>query len=703
MRVRTMLLLAWSCAWLGLVQGCEAGPAPAATRAGGPAAGGGQGVAGSPETGPHGGSVGPAGAAAADPVAPDAGAPTLDEPSVEEAQASGGVGFQLRDATPYPRLGAPAVLDTEHDRMIVYGGGGNDVWILPLSGPDAERWRILPVRGDHPPAHIVRSLIGPFDSAVYDPVRRSMILAVTRVATGTSPDGHSEVWELSLEDTPRWHELAQLDSPEGLELQGARVVLDASAHRLLLFGGSQGHTGLWSLSLDDEPSFSRLASGPDASTGAFFGPHSLALDAARDRVLLFGALPRDPTVWAFDLAEGRWQSLGVGGSAASSYGVATVLDAARDRLVVLGGDEQYGVVATFDLETNTWVDHPSAHSDAWSSPSAVLDAERGRILAFGGLSDLPLGETWALSLSDLEWSQLGAPSAEALPNDGERSSVYDPVRDAIVSFGSLYDSGSYARALHGSGGFRPLPALDTPMVSWPAVIYDSVDEAIVTFGGYAIEESSQLSILRSAPADGDWRALDAGDGPGARSRHVMVYDREGQRAIVFAGWRNSSYPPAERFSDVWTLALGAENAWSVLRPSGDPPGEGEGYVGVFDDAGRRLVVFRGGITSTLSLGDDPRWQRVEARGTPPIPADTSSVSALYDALGQRMLLFEVATDGTRVSALDLGDTPTWHAFCPDTIVPALAGSASAELVPDGVFLAVGDAAWRFDLSTPYCE
>src|SRR5687767_14476616 len=72
-------------------------------------------------------------------------------------------GWSIRDRTPYPRVGHSAVFDEEGDRMIVFEGGANDTWELPLSGLNANVWRELIAAGDHPPPHGYR--VGVADSA----------------------------------------------------------------------------------------------------------------------------------------------------------------------------------------------------------------------------------------------------------------------------------------------------------------------------------------------------------------------------------------------------------------------------------------------------------------------------------------------------------------------------------------------------------
>lgn len=703
----TRTALALLLVFVGASSGCASSsandPTPAAENAGGYAVDGNT----DPETPPGADdATATAGEAGSDPV--DSGTDRESSPETPDAATgdaqSSGVGFELRGSVPYPRMGATVVIDTEHDRMIAYGGAGNDAWQLPLSGTDANRWRPLPVRGQHPPAHSVDGLLGPTDSAVYDAARKSMIVCVTSTSSATSTVQTTEIWELALDDVPRWSKLATLEPPDGAELQGARVVLDPTRHRLLLLGGTTERTGLWSLSLDDSPTFTRVGPDPDWVSPVFYGTHTLLLDEPRNRLVLFGAFPRDPTMWAFDLNAETWQKIGSGAQAAYSYGLAALVDAARDRIVAIGGDEQYGVFSTYGLGDGEWKDHASAQSDLWSLPSAVLDAERDRVIVFGGaVLGQELNETWALALDTLDWTQLNDVSTQRDVGAYDRTPSYDPVRDIVVSFGGTDSPRTYAYDAAGpSDEWTALSVGFTPAISRPAAIYDPLGEATLSVGSSSDGTSFELARLPSADG-GIWQTLDAGPGPSARAGFAMAYDSTGKRAIVFGGV-DTVFPGLAPLSDAWALSLGASPAWSQLTPSGTPP-IGGSYQGIYDAEGERMIVFHGGITSALSLAGEPRWERLETRGTTPVPGEYSATAVLHDADGRRMILLVLDTTGTRAFALALDGSLTWHAFCPDTVTPAhslIRPDTHAVLVPDGVFLSVSGASWRFDLATPYC-
>lgn len=136
------------------------------------------------------------------------------------------------------------------------------------------------------------------------------------------------------------------------------------------------------------------------------------------------------------------------------------------------------------------------------------------------------------------------------------------------------------------------------------------------------------------------------------------------------------------------------------------PGDGNGFLGVYDVEGRRLIVFRDGPSFALSLDGTPHWEQLTTVGAAPEPGFAGGMAALYDREGRRMLVFVLASEGTSVHALSLDETLAWHRFCPDTVTPApalLEQPLHPVLQADGVYLAVGAATWRFELATPYCD
>lgn len=640
---------------------------------------------------------------------------TTDTGSESEDQ---GGGWSIRDNVPYGRSGHAAILDEQGDRMIVFGGAGNDTWELPLSGPHANVWSELVVKGEHPPVHSYGSSTFA-DSAVYDPAGQRMLVLLNPTPVTATENPVVELWELSLSGTPKWKRLVTAGPDPGVEVQSGRVVLDRDANRLFIVGGALEKTGVWTLSLADTPTWSRFADTPAGDLGQFYVGHTLLFDAERGQLVLFGGYPDVQRIWGLSLATGEWTLIDEGDLASGSSGAAA-LDAEHDRIVIFGAD-QNPPVRLFSLTEHAWGD-AKASADAWSLGSAgAVDAQRGRILYFSGFTGKQGGglevanTTWTFSLDDLVLTELLPATRHSDLALGERTAVWDPVRGAVVAFGGSVIGETSLHGITAVDGWSTASVGTTPTLTGMAAIYDPIDQAILAFGGRVSKDSNALMRLSSSPGAA-WETLAVDGAPTARAGAAAIYDPDNHRMIVDGGQSSGGKEPTP-LGDTWTLSLAGPPVWTQLTPSGDPP-ERYGHVAIHDPEGQRMI-FYGGNTGwgdktidlwSLSLTGEPTWTRLKEAGKNPGPIIGGS--AVYDPDGHRMIVVDVASSLTsrpaRVLALELDDeTPTWHRFCtPGLNLSDVYGDATevgAVLVDDGLFVSISGGAFRFDLQTDYCD
>ena len=231
-----------------------------------------------------------------------------------------------------------------------------------------------------------------------------------------------------------------------------------------------------------------------------------------------------------------------------------------------------------------------------------------------------------------------------------------------------------------------------------------------------------LSLLAATPLGGPSPA--AAEAPGRwpassylpywRRSHSTIYDAANSRLILFGGWNGRRL-----FNDVWALdlTLGAE-AWVQLQPAGVRPAPRAGHTAVYDAAGGRMILFGGrsaggDLADTWALDLTPgaeAWAQLQPAGS--LPTARSSHTAVYDAGGQRMILFAGVSKGQFLAdtwALDL--TPgaeTWQALSPSGgPPPARAGHTAVYDAANGrmiLFAGVGSGSlladlWALDLAS----
>jgi len=231
---------------------------------------------------------------------------------------------------------------------------------------------------------------------VYDPSGDRLI-----VHGGESPGGvrYSDVWSLSLTGTPAWSALAPTGTPPiGRSRHGA--VYDPARDRMVLFGGSSliapyHQNDAWSLSLSGPPAWTALtpAGTPPSRRQAL----SVALDAARDRMLVFGGLADQPPilnndVWALNLSGATaWDSLEIAVGPPPRHLSVMVCDPARDRLLMFGGyadsQERAGDLWSLSLAgTPVWTAlQPDGATDPDAGHAAIFDVAGDRMIKYGGV------------------------------------------------------------------------------------------------------------------------------------------------------------------------------------------------------------------------------------------------------------------------------------------------------------------------------
>lgn len=282
------------------------------------------------------------------------------------------------------------------------------------------------------------------------------------------------------------------------------------------------------------------------------GPAS-AYDSESDRVILFGdpdGLGDGTETWAYDLNANRWTELRPARSPPPVKYPGMAYDAGSDRIILFGGlygrgflnERSLGETWSYDLNANTWtnltrpVGPPPRHA-----AEIAYDAESDRIVLFGGSVTKPmdsltfLNDTWAYDFDTNSWTNLTAAVGPPVHLAGDM--VYDSVRDRIVTIpgGSerdlwLYD---YNENLWTN---RSVSSPSPPCCN--RAVYDTRSDRIVSFGSIEVPAPPGASGPSTWVYDidaGSWDRRAPFPAPSLRQLHVMAYDSESDRAIVFGG------------------------------------------------------------------------------------------------------------------------------------------------------------------------
>jgi hypothetical protein len=558
--------------------------------------------------------------------------------------------------TPAPgRYGHSVIYDPVRDRMIVFGGftgGGraNDVWTLSLSGTPA--WAELAPSGGPPSERREHT-------AIYDPVRDRML-----VYGGDDINGSlTNMWALSLSGDPEWEFVFGTGGPPAPR-HDHTAIYDPVRDRMVVFGGynpSIGHLNdTWALSLAGSPAWSLLA--PSGTPPAARSGAAATYDPVRDRMVVFAGLStsgRENDVRALSLSgTPAWSALvPAGGPPPQRFNHTMIYDPVRDHLVAFGGN------ATGRFLNDVWrMSLPG--SPAWAEltpaggpPSgrmgamAAYDPVRERMLVFGGIGVAGItSDVWALSLTgELSWTEL-APTGT--PPDGRSMGavVYDALRDRLVLFGgasggTYYDE-VWSLTLSETPAWTPLSPTGTPPIGRHlfTAIYDPARDRIVIFGG---NDWSGLhgDVWALSLGASHWTELTpAGTSPTPRLGSVGIYDPVRDRMIVVGGWDGSFQ------NDVWAFGF-STGLWTELSPTGSAADLFAYGTGIYDPVRDRMVIFGGTAVSgrsnetwALSLGGTPNWAPLEPAAPP--PGEMYLQSAIYDPVGDRMVVFGGSNDSS---------------------------------------------------------
>lgn len=333
------------------------------------------------------------------------------------------------------------------------------------------------------------------------------------------------------------------------------------------------------------------------------------LDTARNRMVVFGGnhavammcnvpLPDiQDEVWAFQLDCNSWEPLAASGIGPRAR-FAVAHDTQRNRLLVFGGRERRNNayvnlrdVWALDLATDTWSELTTSGTQppARSSPVAVYDAVRDRLVIFGGNSSTSgltltgINDLYALDLATNTWTQLtptGAPS----PRLYHAAVVLD--REMVVYGGTPNFDGPYHEdtfALDLDQDTWRLVTANGPVARFGAELFaDASTGRVFMFGGHdGTNLGNRNDVWELNVGTGQWTNTRPGDTlsgqangqcdfppdfttiePGApERRYSFVRAQSSSHGYVFGGKTDCG-----AVNDVWSLEF-ASGTWTNLRPT----------------------------------------------------------------------------------------------------------------------------------------
>lgn len=179
--------------------------------------------------------------------------------------------------------------------------------------------------------------------------------------------------------------------------------------------------------------------------------------------------------------------------------------------------------------------------------------------------------------------------------------VYDSESDRIILFGGTYQSSTfYNETWIGNPGANTWQMM-SPTIAPPAraffyMAYDSESDRAILFGGApGTAANSFFDTWAYNYNSNTWENLtDANNHPQARSSHIMAYDSESDRIVLFGGGNLTA-----TFSDTWLYDYNT-NTWEMKNPAKSPPARCRHETAY--DSQSDIVIIYGGTTGPWTTG-----------------------------------------------------------------------------------------------------
>lgn len=269
--------------------------------------------------------------------------------------------------------------------------------------------------------------------------------------------------------------------------------------------------------------------------------HALAYDSKRARLVLFGGADESKVcgdTWEWNGK--KWTLVSPVGPDARTF-PALAYDSVRHRVVLFGGNrvlfgrrpaESRFLDDTWEWDGHRWTQIKAPGPRPRAEAAIAFDIKRGRVVLFGGYDRIDeklnrLGDTW--EWDGISWTQINV--AGPSPRNGA-ALVYDSVRERIVLFGGGTSTGVSGETWEWDGKeWKENREALTPGRFNPAMAFDAARRKVIRFGG----RYGGKPFGDTWEYDGKkWTQLTS-IGPTARNHSAMAYDSKRKTIVLFGG------------------------------------------------------------------------------------------------------------------------------------------------------------------------
>lgn len=500
--------------------------------------------------------------------------------------------------SPSARLRLSLAFDPIRNRTLLFGGSTGSGHLDDTWEWDGTRWHPFVLPG--PSARSQHAM-------VFDTTRNRVVLY----------GGYNET--SSLNDTWEWDGASwELRSTTGPARSGFGMAYDLARNRTVIFGGYYSFGATYQIFNDtwewDGASWTQASTTGPASRYW----HSMAYDALRSKVVLFGGQDLNPTIfgdtWEWDGV--AWTQMATTGPQPRRESGMT-FNPVGNQIVLAGGR------GTSIAYPDRWAWNGVSWTQLTSgltryAHGLAFDVGRSLFVSFGGTDNFtPSDELWESYGSTWSLRRVNPPARR------DHSMAYDPLRDHVMVFGGETSDGLDGKTWEWNTTWWEDKNVFQTSCRNSAMTFNASSGTIHKFGGV---NAHDISLGRLHSWNGSvWTQLST-VGPIPRSDSAMAFDSMRGRLVLFGGVDAGN----SALGDTWEWD-GA--AWSLVATTGPSPRMSHGMV--FDASRGHVVLFGGHYFvngNETALGDTWEWDGTQWSMIPITgPPARSRHSMAYDS------------------------------------------------------------------------
>ncbi|HUP60430.1 MAG TPA: kelch repeat-containing protein [Thermoanaerobaculia bacterium] len=423
-----------------------------------------------------------------------------------------------------------------------------------------------------------------------------------------------------------------------------RMAFDAKAGNAVLFGGESAFDGGTQLQYDSDETWiwggnhwTQVfpANNPGGRTA-----HGMVYDSTRQRIVLFGGRRAKTTpdgditilndTWVWE--NGDWREIiAPNGAPSPRHLFGMTYDPIRDRVIVYGGSIRIPETGLFIAANDTWEFDGTQWNQVATEPKVAIplmtyDAKRNQTIMVGVIENLAT-VMYAYDAAAEEWKKVEPEKLPTCVNDA--TMTYRAANGTVVVNGGVcsIETSPLEQTWEWDGtNWTEVKTVPFSRSVGQAIAYDSLRDAIVTFGGFLAFQTTPNSFTSLFRND-NWRLAFATVRPVPRSLFAFATDTVTRTIWMFGGLNEfgSSY-----MAELWGYRNGQ---WFSLALSGAPV-DCSAPMAAFDANRGKLVLNCGGLT-TFEF-DGSKWNLLAPRNNPP---SRRFAAMVYDETLKRVVLF----------------------------------------------------------------